>query len=216
MKYVKFCLWQTCLFTLFCLGEQLDGFDFIFMRKAARKIVRRLLQDKDVLLISRAIYGRPDYPMCVQSRPLGLYAQKIRANFSYFEKDLNALRTNGHRIYRDTYIDLFKMKKKKIMNVSAYIENQKLDTKLSGQFRILYSRKICFIVGTEKNANSSKGIKGAAGTRTENSACVLWRKAHGTEKERSRCRKAFKRKCGHYRGHRHVYSREECLAQIKA
>ncbi|KAL1475765.1 hypothetical protein MTO96_037042 [Rhipicephalus appendiculatus] len=108
------------------------------------------------------------------------------------------------------------MKKKKIMNVSAYIENEKLDPKLSGQFRILYSRKICFIVGTEKSPNSSKAIKGVAGTLAENSACVLWRKAHGTEKERARCRKAFKRKCGQYTGHRHVYSREECLAQIKA
>ncbi|KAL1468121.1 hypothetical protein MTO96_025647, partial [Rhipicephalus appendiculatus] len=100
MKQVNFGLWLTCFFAFVCIGEQLDGFDFIFMRKASRKIVRRLLQDKDVLLISRAIYGRPDYPMCVQSRPLGFYAQKIRANFSYYEKDLNAVKTNGHRIYR--------------------------------------------------------------------------------------------------------------------
>ncbi|XP_037502706.1 uncharacterized protein LOC119377200 [Rhipicephalus sanguineus] len=152
--------------------------------------------------------------MCVQSRSLGLYEQIIRANFSYYEKDLQDLRTQGHRIYRDTYIDI-PQGKKKIMNVSAYIVNQQLDTKLSGLFLLLYSRKTCFIVGTEKNANSSKPAKASASNPAENSACVLWRKAHAIEKERARCRKAFKRKCGHYRGHRHVYSREECLARKK-
>ncbi|XP_037522305.1 uncharacterized protein LOC119399571 [Rhipicephalus sanguineus] len=214
MENAKFCLWLTCLFTLFCLGEQIHGFGFIFKRKASRKTVRRLLKDKEVLLISRGIYGRPDYPMCVQSRSLGLYEQRIRANFSYYEKDLQDLRTQGHRIYRDTYIDI-PQGKKKIMNVSAYIVNQQLDTKLSGHFLLLYSRKTCFIVGTEKNANSSKAATASASSSAGNSACVLWRKAHAIEKERARCRKAFKKKCGHYTGHRHVYSREECLAQIK-
>ncbi|XP_075725619.1 uncharacterized protein LOC119180083 isoform X2 [Rhipicephalus microplus] len=126
------------------------------------------------------------------------------------------MKTNGQRIYRDTYIDLLKIKRRKIMNVSAYIVNQQLDNKLSGQFVILFSSKTCFIAGTEKNAKPSNGEKVVAGTSAENSACVLWRKAHGTEKERAQCRKAFKRKCGQYRGHRHVYSREECLAQRKA
>ncbi|XP_037287123.2 uncharacterized protein LOC119180083 isoform X1 [Rhipicephalus microplus] len=216
MKYENFCVWLTCFFALLCLGEQLYGFDLTFFRKPSRKAVRRLLQDRDVLLISRAIYGRPDYPMCVQSRSHGLYAEKIRANFSYYEKDLKEMKTNGQRIYRDTYIDLLKIKRRKIMNVSAYIVNQQLDNKLSGQFVILFSSKTCFIAGTEKNAKPSNGEKVVAGTSAENSACVLWRKAHGTEKERAQCRKAFKRKCGQYRGHRHVYSREECLAQRKA
>ncbi|XP_075558995.1 uncharacterized protein LOC142590577 isoform X3 [Dermacentor variabilis] len=108
-----------------------------------------------------------------------------------------ASQTHGHRLYRNSFFELPKTRKR-IINIYAYLGTGQVDNKISGWYNVLYADKICFILATEEQAMP---------------ACLLWRKVRATLVERVPCRKAYKERCRQYKGHSHVYSKAECITK---
>ncbi|XP_075558994.1 uncharacterized protein LOC142590577 isoform X2 [Dermacentor variabilis] len=197
MKFLYYTCFLTCLCAVFCFGEPIHGFGFKSKQGRIRETVEKLLQGRGELMISRGKYERTDYPMCVRSRPLGYSAGKMHHNLSYYERDIKASQTHGHRLYRNSFFELPKTRKR-IINIYAYLGTGQVDNKISGWYNVLYADKICFILATEEQAMP---------------ACLLWRKVRATLVERVPCRKAYKERCRQYKGHSHVYSKAECITK---
>ncbi|XP_070378877.1 uncharacterized protein [Dermacentor albipictus] len=196
MKFLHYTYFLTCFCAVFWFGE-LHGFGFKSKQGRIWETVEKLLQGRGELMISRGTYGRSDYPMCVRSRPLGYSAGKIHHNLSYYERDIKVSQTHGHRLYRGAFFELPKTTKR-IINIYAYLGTGQVENKISGWYKVLYANKVCFILATEEQAMP---------------ACLLWRKVRATPLERYPCRKAYKERCRHYKGHSHVYSKAECITK---
>ncbi|XP_072145784.1 uncharacterized protein [Dermacentor andersoni] len=151
MKFLYYTSFLTCLCAVFCFGESIHGFGFKSKQARIWEAVEKLLQGRGELMISRGTYGRTDYPMCVRSRPLGSSAGKIHHNLSYYERDIKASQTHGHRLYRDAFFEL-PTTTKRIINVYAYLGTGQVDNKISGWYNVLYANKVCFILATEEQA----------------------------------------------------------------
>ncbi|XP_065292359.1 uncharacterized protein [Dermacentor albipictus] len=197
MKFLHYTYFLTCFCAVFWFGEPIHGFGFKSKQGRIWETVEKLLQGRGELMISRGTYGRSDYPMCVRSRPLGYSAGKIHHNLSYYERDIKVSQTHGHRLYRGAFFELPKTTKR-IINIYAYLGTGQVENKISGWYKVLYANKVCFILATEEQAMP---------------ACLLWRKVRATPLERYPCRKAYKERCRHYKGHSHVYSKAECITK---
>nr|XP_050030209.1 uncharacterized protein LOC126526352 isoform X6 [Dermacentor andersoni] len=79
--------------------------------------------------------------------------------------------------------------------VHAYMSGGFEDHRISGSYDILYADNTCFIVATPRKAISQ---------------CLLWRRAAATKAQRAPCRKAFRKLCSQYPGHKFVYAKERC------
>nr|XP_050030207.1 uncharacterized protein LOC126526352 isoform X1 [Dermacentor andersoni] len=158
------------------------------------KMVKKLLNQKGSLAVSRGKYTQLDYPLCVRSRfeeySLSGYFHKL---IYYEEKE----KGSGILGKRHTLRAFFEVKANDALSllVHAYMSGGFEDHRISGSYDILYADNTCFIVATPRKAISQ---------------CLLWRRAAATKAQRAPCRKAFRKLCSQYPGHKFVYAKERC------
>nr|XP_050030208.1 uncharacterized protein LOC126526352 isoform X3 [Dermacentor andersoni] len=128
------------------------------------KMVKKLLNQKGSLAVSRGKYTQLDYPLCVRSRfeeySLSGYFHKL---IYYEEKE----KGSGILGKRHTLRAFFEVK-----------ANDALSLLVHAYMTI--------------------------------SQCLLWRRAAATKAQRAPCRKAFRKLCSQYPGHKFVYAKERC------
>ncbi|XP_049524445.1 uncharacterized protein LOC119452590 isoform X2 [Dermacentor silvarum] len=191
-------LYFICLWTTFCFGTKQEGIIKPSQYNVRENDVKKLLSGPHHLIISRAIYERPDYPLCVRSHFISLSDVGFRHKLSYKEKDFKGPRIRGIRQYRNAYYHVQKLKTVFLFVANAFKDTHQVDPRVSGSYNIYYANEICFIAGTHLPGNA---------------ACLLWRLARAKEHERISCRAAFRRFCSRSLGHKVYYTKETCGSQ---
>nr|XP_054924132.1 uncharacterized protein LOC126526352 isoform X2 [Dermacentor andersoni] len=115
------------------------------------KMVKKLLNQKGSLAVSRGKYTQLDYPLCVRSRfeeySLSGYFHKL---IYYEEKE----KGSGILGKRHTLRAFFEVKANDALSllVHAYMSGGFEDHRISGSYDILYADNTCFIVATPRKA----------------------------------------------------------------
>ncbi|XP_049524431.1 uncharacterized protein LOC119453761 isoform X2 [Dermacentor silvarum] len=169
------------------------------------KRVRKLLQEKEYIAVSRGKYVDADYPTCVRSHVHDITKSGAKHALSYFPQQVKGSKIQRERIYRKT-----KFKVKHEMPPLLVIEAYKhalvtstskskdlshLDSRVSGRYHIFHAEDSCFVVGTQQQVNSQ---------------CLLWKRTGVASQEIAACMFAYIKECSPYKGHEFVYTKEAC------
>ncbi|XP_037570566.2 uncharacterized protein LOC119452589 [Dermacentor silvarum] len=173
------------------------------------KMVRKLLQQKGYLAISRGRYSQLDYPICVRSRfedrALSGYFHKL----TYYEQKEKRSGVLGKRHTLRAFFEVRPQAAQGLL-VTVYLSGGYVDHRISGSYNILYADNTCFIVAAQREDNTLEWSNNTALMPTAFSQCLLWRRAAAIEPQRTPCRNAFRKLCTQYKGHKFVYTKERC------
>uniref|UniRef100_A0A224YH08 Lipocalin n=1 Tax=Rhipicephalus zambeziensis TaxID=60191 RepID=A0A224YH08_9ACAR len=199
MKNVHVLVLLMSLSALVCYGQYKHGHNFTHNYQNHVKLVRKLLEQKHYLTVSRGLYSHSDYPMCVRSRFESHALAGVIHKLHYYGQESKRTRTHGKRHTIRAFIEA-KAEDVPVLHISAYLAGGNEDPRVSGRYDILYAANICFIVRTRKHGPLQ---------------CLLWRRAVATERQRAPCRDAFRKLCGRYTGHKFLYTKHRCPSSNK-
>ncbi|XP_072145787.1 uncharacterized protein [Dermacentor andersoni] len=208
MKINYYSFYFLCIWASFCHGKNVN------VKKPnsdmMEKAVKTILGSK-TLIISRAVFAREDYPMCVVSRLKSVSTSGYQHNLSYYEKEIKMPTQLGKRVYLDAHYTVHRKDKVVVFVVHANIGNALEQPKLSGSYITLYANKGCFIVGTESPGYTSNVVSNTLNSPKANTACLVWRLLKANEEDRARCRATFAKVCGQYGRYKFVFTKDVCL-----
>ncbi|XP_075724338.1 uncharacterized protein LOC119179143 isoform X1 [Rhipicephalus microplus] len=212
MKYRNFHLCVTCTLVFFCLGSVFEQRPRGSARYDKAHLVRRILGKNLLLIQSRSIYFRHDYPMCVQSCLIGRRNHVYKREIMYFNKRRKVQMIQGPKIERKAYMRVLRREvdDRPILVVDAFMGRNETDPKVSGRYDIFFASEVCFVMGTPVVDPSTVRYR-ADRRQAGNSACLLWRIAGAAEQDRVPCRRAFEKYCRHYHGYKFVYRGDICM-----
>uniref|UniRef100_A0A224YBP0 Lipocalin n=1 Tax=Rhipicephalus zambeziensis TaxID=60191 RepID=A0A224YBP0_9ACAR len=213
MKYRIFSLYVTCAWAFFSHGSDAQQRLRGPPRYDKAHLVERIIGRKSLLIISRSIYFRCDYPICVQSCLDGRYHHVYRHTLSYFNKRKKVQKRQGPKVSRTAYMHVLRRRidDTPILVINAFMGRNATDPKVSGRYDIFFATAVCFVVGTQV-ANLSSATHNFDRRQARNSACLLWRKAVATEQEQVPCRRAFETHCRYYYGYKFIYRSDICMS----
>uniref|UniRef100_A0A131YAV6 Lipocalin n=1 Tax=Rhipicephalus appendiculatus TaxID=34631 RepID=A0A131YAV6_RHIAP len=194
MKHLYVLVLLMHLSALVSYGQFKHGQNFTHNYQNQVKLVRKLLEQKRYLTVSRGLYSHSDYPMCVRSRFESHALAGVIHKLHYYGQESKGKRRPGKRHTIRAFIEV-KAEDVPVLHISAYLAGGNVDPRVSGRYDILYAANICFIVRTRKHGPLQ---------------CLLWRRAVATERQRVPCRDAFRKLCAGYRGHTFVYTKDRC------
>uniref|UniRef100_A0A131Z394 Lipocalin n=1 Tax=Rhipicephalus appendiculatus TaxID=34631 RepID=A0A131Z394_RHIAP len=192
--------YMLCIWILIHEGCHANGHNASLKANQSEKekYVKMLLINPHPLIISRAIYERHDYPLCVQSRLKRILEVGFNHNLSYYERGYQK-QTRGRRWFCNTFYHVKHVGTVLLFGASAFTESHHVDPRVSGTYIVRFASEICFVA--------------AKHTPRGNAACLLWRLSRARRHERITCREAFNIYCSNYVGHQVVYTRETCATR---
>nr|XP_050030205.2 uncharacterized protein LOC126526347 [Dermacentor andersoni] len=198
-----------CMWASFCYGKSHENFKKPNSSRM-EKAVKMILGSK-ALIISRAVFTREDFPMCVVSRLKSVSPSGYQHNLSYYEKEIKMPTQLGKRVYLDAHYTVHRKNKVVVFVVNANTGNGLEEPKLSGSYNTLYANKGCFIVGTESPGYTSNVVSNTVNSPKANAACLVWRLLKANEDDRAQCRTAFAKVCSKYGRYKFVFTKDKCM-----